>query len=74
MVMVRATSPSSPTTRPHRRDEEAKASISKNQPSRFTAWRLFVLLALRFFEIADMLVRFDHVARFIVNSNQCEQL
>jgi hypothetical protein len=30
------------------------------------AWRLFVL---RFFEIAFVLVHFDHVARIIVNVN-----
>jgi hypothetical protein len=41
----------------------------RNQPSRFTAWRLFVLLALRFFEIARVLMRFDHFASFIVNAN-----
>jgi hypothetical protein len=44
-----------------------------NQPSRFTAWRLFVSRALNspLFEIAPVLVRFDHVASFIVNANHC---
>ena len=41
-----------------------------NQPSRFTTWPLFVfLLRSPFFEFARVLVRFDHVARFIVNAN-----
>src|ERR1700756_614406 len=65
--MVRATSTPSPTTRPHRRDEEAKASISNNQPSRFTAWRLFVCLRLRLYEIAFVPVHFDQFASRIVN-------
>jgi hypothetical protein len=43
-----------------------------NQPSRFTVWRLFVSRdnAQGSFEIARVLVRFYHVARFIVNTNQ----
>jgi len=33
------------------------------------------LIALSFFEIANVLVRFDHVARFIVNANDgCDRL
>jgi hypothetical protein len=39
-----------------------------NQPSRFTAWRLFVL-ASPLFEIGLVLVRFDHVSRVIVNAD-----
>jgi hypothetical protein len=47
----------------------------RNQPSRFTAWRLFVSLEIPkddrspLFEITLVLVRLDHVARFIVNAN-----
>jgi hypothetical protein len=40
-----------------------------NQPSRFSAWRLFVSPRSPLFEIACVLVRFDHVARFVVNAN-----
>jgi hypothetical protein len=46
-----------------------------NQPSPFTAWRLFVLREIRkcnaspLFEIALVLVRLDHVASMIVHSN-----
>jgi hypothetical protein len=32
-------------------------------------WRLFVSRRYGLFEIAGVLVRFDHVARFIVNAN-----
>jgi hypothetical protein len=32
-------------------------------------WRLFVLRALRLFEIARVLVRFDHVANMIIHAN-----
>jgi hypothetical protein len=41
------------------------------QPSRFTAWRLFVFFATRspLPEIALVLVRLDHVADRIVNAN-----
>ena len=35
------------------------ASAISNEPSRFTAWRLIVSRALRFFELARLLVRFD---------------
>jgi hypothetical protein len=40
-----------------------------NQPSRFTARRLFVSRGLRLFEIALVLVRFNHIGRCIVNAN-----
>jgi hypothetical protein len=38
-------------------------------PDHFAVWQSKTILAriLRFFEIAFVLVRFDHVARFIVN-------
>jgi len=32
-------------------------------------WRLLFHAALRFFEVARVLVRFDQIARFIVNAN-----
>jgi len=35
-------------------------------------WRLFVLLRSPHFEIASVLVRLDHVARFIVNTAAVE--
>jgi hypothetical protein len=36
--------------------------VQDNQPSRFTAWRLFVFHALPLFELARVL-RFHHIAR-----------
>jgi hypothetical protein len=36
-----------------------------------TVWRLFVLLRSPFFEFALMLVRFNHVARIIINADHC---
>jgi hypothetical protein len=41
---------------------KAALAAFHNQPSRFTMWRLFVLRALRLFEIARVLVRLDHGA------------
>jgi hypothetical protein len=43
----------------------------KQKPSCSIAWRLFVSkpLCSALFEIALVLVRFDHVARIIVNAN-----
>jgi hypothetical protein len=47
-----------------------------NQPSRFTAWRLFVSpdieehhRASPLFELALVLMRVNHIARIIVNAN-----
>jgi hypothetical protein len=57
-----------------RAGENGSTALGK-QPSRFTAWRLFVLLEIQhqscspLFEIAFVLVRLDHVARFILNAN-----
>jgi len=47
---------------PQSRAHSNKAATLRNRPSRFTAWRLFVLPRSRFFEIASVLVRFDHAA------------
>lgn len=41
----------------------------RNQPSRFSAWRLFVLPRFTHFELARVVVRFNHVARIIENPN-----
>jgi hypothetical protein len=48
-----------------------KAAAFHNQPSRFTAWRLFVSREQNspLFEIASVLVRFDHVVSVIINAN-----
>jgi hypothetical protein len=40
-----------------------------NQPSRFTPRGGFLFHTLRLFEVARVLVRFDHLARRIVNAN-----
>jgi hypothetical protein len=53
---------------------QPKLSDFRNEPSRFTAWRLVVYAKSRverspLFEIARVLVRFDHVASFILNAN-----
>ena len=41
-----------------------------NQPSCFAAWRLFVLPRSPVFELAYVLVRFNHVANFIVHADR----
>jgi hypothetical protein len=46
-----------------------EATKFRDQPSRFTMWRLFVLPRSPLFEIAPMLVRFDHGAGFVINAN-----
>jgi hypothetical protein len=46
-----------------------KTAAFHNEPSRFTVWLLFVLPRSRFFEIARVLVRLDHVAGIIINAN-----
>jgi len=46
-----------------------KAAAFHNEPSRFTAWRLFVSLAYGSFEIVLVFERLDHVASSIVNAN-----
>jgi hypothetical protein len=49
------------------RTEGPRQPYLRSQPSRFTAWRLFVsleipnMIALPIFEIACLLVRLDHV-------------
>jgi hypothetical protein len=43
--------------------------VIHNQPSRFSAWRLFVSPRSRLSELARKVVRLDHVARVIVNAN-----
>jgi len=46
-----------------------QAAAFHNQPSRFAAWRLFVSPRSRLLELCRVLVRFDHIARIIVNAN-----
>ena len=48
---------------------KAALSAVHNQPSRFSARRLFCLSRLRFFELALVLVLLDYVVSFIVNAN-----
>jgi hypothetical protein len=50
---------------------DPKQAAFHNQPSRFAAWRLFCFthVTLPLFEIARVLVRFDHVDRLIANAN-----
>jgi trimeric autotransporter adhesin len=46
-----------------------RAATLHNQPPCFAAWRLFCYAALRFLEVARVLVRFDQVAGRVVNAN-----
>jgi hypothetical protein len=48
----------------------APTAATCNEPSRFTAWRLFVLPRSPVFEIAFVLVRLNHVASVIVNADR----
>jgi hypothetical protein len=49
----------------HWRDSfDSLRAALRNQPSRFTAWRLFVCPAH-----GSLNVRFDHIASIVVNTN-----
>jgi hypothetical protein len=56
------------STIPKAAPARTKQAAVHNQPSRLTAWRLFVSLRSRFFELARVFVRFDHVPGGIVNA------
>jgi hypothetical protein len=57
------------STIPEAAPRSNKAAAFPNQPSRFTVRRLFVSLAHGSLKSPRVLVRFDHVARFIINVN-----
>ena len=50
------------STIPRAASAPTKAGAFRNEPSRFTAWRLCVSLRSRLFELARVLLHFDHVA------------